>query len=238
MDKIEKPSNQLEVMFNKAVDLEAENQRLHTLNRDLLAALKEAKRFIGDELYEAVESFQNAIYIDELTALRTKCLQAIAKAEGKDGGMMTDEQVTFAGVPIPLKLETILDALGYAMAERIIFSNDIYLFEKRHRQVEAFRERILRMDNRLNFTIGVALERGERILELEQQLAEKDAKITLFNVCRDSYDTLLKQQIELDQQLAEKDARIAELERSHQALVEHHCDDHHHNWTGIGEPEE
>jgi peptidoglycan hydrolase CwlO-like protein len=49
----------------------------------------------------------------------------------------------------------------------------------------------------------------DKIAELE---AEKDARLALFNVCRGSYDTLLKQQIELDQQLAEKDTRIAELE--------------------------
>jgi uncharacterized coiled-coil protein SlyX len=116
---------------------------------------------------------------------------------------MIDEQVTFAGIPIPLTMETILDALGYAMAERIIFSNDIYLFEKRHRQVEAFRERILRRGNRLNFIIGVALERGERILELEQQLAEKD------DVIEGQFKALMRQQ----KTIAAEDARIAELEK-------------------------
>ena len=42
MDKIEKPRNQLEVMFNKAVELEAENKRL----RD---ELKGATRIIDEQ---------------------------------------------------------------------------------------------------------------------------------------------------------------------------------------------
>jgi hypothetical protein len=63
-------------------NLSKENKRLHTLNRDLLAALKEAERFIGDELYDAVESFQNDIYIDECQSLLDKVTQAIAEAEG------------------------------------------------------------------------------------------------------------------------------------------------------------
>jgi hypothetical protein len=73
---------------------------------------------------------------------------------------MTDEQVTFAGIPIPLKLETILNAYT---------NTHSYIKPQRVRLNRELRSRILRMDNRLNFTIGVAMERGERILELEQE---------------------------------------------------------------------
>ena len=92
-------------------------------------------------------------------------------------------------------METLLDAMRYSLVQCVNYQTLHYLDpyypraevmkEKRLRQYNAFRERILRMD------------------------AEKDAKIALFNVCRGSYDALLKQQIELDQE----NQRLRELLR-------------------------
>lgn len=56
---------------------------MHEAAPDMLAALKAAIVFIGDDLYEAKDSFQNVIYIDETEALLKRCKQAIAAAEGK-----------------------------------------------------------------------------------------------------------------------------------------------------------
>jgi hypothetical protein len=82
------------------------------------------------------------------------------------------EPVTFCGIPIPLTMETILDALVKAELDRT---------DMRRRQIAAFRSRILRMyaekdsiiaywEKNSNENAGILAAKDKRIAELEAEL--------------------------------------------------------------------
>ena len=101
---------------------------------------------------------------------------------------MDKEQVTFDGIPIPLTMETILDAMTETIYEAWYrYQWTPWLLKKRERQYRAFRARILRLD------------------------AEKDRDIRLL---KDGNMILAKLMVE---RVADKDARIAELEKEKEA---------------------
>jgi hypothetical protein len=123
------------------------------------------------------------------------------------GQGMTDEPIVFGayidgkgGIPIPLKTETLLDAM--------VFAYDLSHLPRRDRQYLAFRNRILlKFESR---EMLITLQR-QRIEADRQQLAEKDAENQALEylLAEAENDPVGKQ---MAQQLAEKDARIAELE--------------------------
>lgn len=138
---------------------------------------------------------------------------------------MKDEQVTFDGIPIPLTLETILNAMEKSISLVSVMGKQG--FETvRYRQYRAFRARILQKYHALELLVqlqneglvqrkariaeletvqnctGYNNQGSRRVAELEQQLAEKDKAIEVRNV----------RIFNRDVQLFGKDARIAELE--------------------------
>ena len=95
---------------------------------------------------------------------------------------MDKEQITFDGIPIPLTLETILNAMVIASSE-MDFIKDPKLYHKRNRQTNAFRARILRLDNESREAIAIYIttvkdlniklsDKLITIYELEQRIAE------------------------------------------------------------------
>ena len=71
---------------------------------------------------------------------------------------MTDEQITFAGIPIPLTIPTILDAMVATACGNMNWKQARRIRAKR--QYRAFRARILRMD----------AEKDARIRQLEDKV--------------------------------------------------------------------
>jgi len=112
---------------------------------------------------------------------------------------MTDEQITFAGIPIPLTIPTILDAMVATACGNMNWKQARRIRAKR--QYHAFRDRILRMDaekeERIRYWINVHNDNLKMIINLVDSLqAER-------------------------KQLAAKDARIAEMRQRIMELVKH-----------------
>lgn len=107
---------------------------------------------------------------------------------------MKDEQVTFDGIPIPLTLATLLDAMiatAYSQSEMAINLMDEAPYLKRvDRQYTAFRERILRVDAEkdmhielLKSSVSLAHAKDARIAELEERREIIDVdKSHLWNI--------------------------------------------------------
>ena len=114
---------------------------------------------------------------------------------------MNEEQITFDGIPIPLTMKTILDAM--VRTRLMLFDPDINLARAyiRKRQYRAFRARIIRMYNVRGAHIDL-LYKAEELRD--EQVAEKAARIERW------IDAANQLQSEIDV----KDTRIAELEDS------------------------
>ena len=85
---------------------------------------------------------------------------------------MTDEQITFAGIPIPLTIPTILNAMVATACGNMNWKQARRIRAKR--QYRAFRARILRMDERKD----ILLAQWENINEVNTDRAtQKDARI-------------------------------------------------------------
>ena len=124
---------------------------------------------------------------------------------------MDKEQITFAGIPIPLTMETLLSAM--LMTSVSLPHETLSEWGKRKRQHLAFRARILRMDDEKDEELGLEklrfdLEVAEN-MGLKKQLVEKDARIERILAIDDAH------KLSHEFALEEKDARIAELEGLH-----------------------
>jgi hypothetical protein len=110
--------------------------------------------------------------------------------------MNEKEQITFDGIPIPLTVETILDAMEVTVYEMLPYL-------RRLRQYRAFRARILRLDAEKDRDIRL-LKEGNMILAklMVERVAAKDARIAELK-------TTLKWSIATAEKLT---ARIAEME--------------------------
>ena len=106
---------------------------------------------------------------------------------------MDKEQITFDGIPIPLTMETIVNAMLKAESDRIIVPYP--QSSRRLRQRTAFRDRIL-----------LLCENGE---DLDRVVKEKWEAIEQIESMEVFIDGL---HYEMEKALKEKDARIAELE--------------------------
>ena len=84
---------------------------------------------------------------------------------------MDKEQITFDGIPIPLTMETLLDAYNHSWIDY-----DWWEEPRRHRQMTAFRARILRtfaVCKSINADLLTEIEmQNARIAELEAELEE------------------------------------------------------------------
>jgi len=121
---------------------------------------------------------------------------------------MTDEQVTFDGIPIPLTLETILSAMVKAKIGDKYWLSDCI---KRDRQYRAFRARILEINARKDDEIG---EIGhyfdyvfEQLEDCRKEIIEKDIALEMIEA---GYNGL---HYEKTKQLAEKDHEIRVLKK-------------------------
>ncbi len=108
---------------------------------------------------------------------------------------MKDEQVTFDGIPIPLTLETLVNATVEARIDEI----NSYKSGVRSRQYRAFRERILRVD-------------AEKDEELNHLRKYRNMELT-----RD-LEKWSKKHLKKKDELAAKDTRIAELEERREII--------------------
>ena len=118
---------------------------------------------------------------------------------------MTDEQVTFDGIPIPLTLETILNAMENV---RVGSGWDM---DRRIRQYNAFHARILEINARKDDEIG---EIGhyfdyvfEQLEDCRKEIIEKDIALEMIEA---GYNGL---HYEKTKQLAEKDHEIRVLKK-------------------------
>ena len=114
------------------------------------------------------------------------------------------EPITFSGIPIPLKPETILNA--FTLASALAFDDNVE-WPRAKRQYFAFRNRILRMDAEKNIAIAAYKAVIEKHKEFD---AEKDVRIAELDKIATNQATNINY---LDGLLQEKDARIAELEK-------------------------
>jgi hypothetical protein len=130
------------------------------------------------------------------------------------GETLHAEPVTFAGIPIPLTMETLLDAMEKANQKSLEYFIDFDPeFAKAVRQYHAFCARIIRMFRKRDSQASKSFylwttERGITN-DLRRQLAVKDKTI---QAKQESEVSLSKMVASRDEQLVAKDARIAELE--------------------------
>ena len=82
---------------------------------------------------------------------------------------MDKEQVTFDGIPIPLTVETILNAMEKAYPNSVPFFGAFADDPKRERQWHAFRDRIIRLDERSKM----------KTYTLEGKIAELEAEVDI-----------------------------------------------------------
>jgi len=94
-----------------------------------------------------------------------------------------------------MKIETILDAMADALYQRRYYGHisvDLDMSSKRHRQYNAFRARILRMDADKDELIDLYVKSvqfmGRHASGYREQLAAKDAKIAELEKYIDTYN--------------------------------------------------
>ena len=92
---------------------------------------------------------------------------------------MMDEQATFAGVPIPLTMETVLDAMADAISSYAFWGGvDIHRDKRGLRQYHAFRDRILRIFDFENNAQKIAIESYKAVIEQQKQrIAELEQEV-------------------------------------------------------------
>ena len=106
---------------------------------------------------------------------------------------MDKEQITFDGIPIPLTMETLLDAYNHSWIDY-----DWWEEPRRHRQMTAFRARILRQFEQYEIYHGFYM--GD--VMMIETITEKDDVIEHLRIALNDCDI----------EITAKDARIAELE--------------------------
>ena len=118
---------------------------------------------------------------------------------------MDKEQITFAGIPIPLTMETLLSAM--LMTSVSLPHETLSEWGKRKRQHLAFRARILRMGKLLEqYQIYHGYHMGD--IEMIETITEKDEELGLEKL---RFDLEVAENMGLKKQLVEKDARIERI---------------------------